>query len=150
MFSGFLKEYTLTSDISVSHFRYGSFIKGADDFSGNKVPSVPASVLSIMGEIITRPGFYLRTSYYGSAPVWLNDANTAKAPAYHLLGTQLGWKKKEKGAFRLSVYAGVDNLLDEIYSPGNDINAAGGRYFNAAPRRNFYTGLQIKWVKLKR
>jgi len=36
-------------------------------------------------------------------------------------------------------------VLDETYSLGNDINAAGGRYYNAAPKRNYYAGLAINF-----
>ena len=42
-----------------------------------------------------------------------------------------------------NVYFGVDNALNEKYSLGNDLNAAGGRYFNAAPKRNFFAGVRI-------
>ena len=59
----------------------------------------------------------------------------------------MSWKKREKGPYRLNIYAGVDNLLDETYSMGNDINAAGGRYYNAAPKRNFYIGIALQWLK---
>jgi iron complex outermembrane receptor protein len=41
------------------------------------------------------------------------------------------------------VFVGANNLLNEIYSLGNDINAAGGRYFNAAPALNYYAGLSL-------
>lgn len=148
-YGSLLKEISLRSDISVSHFRYGSFVRGSDDFSGNKVPSVPASSVSFLGEFSSRSGVYLKITYYGNAPVYLNDANTAKAAPYHLLGTQLGWKKKEKGPFSLNIYTGIDNLLDETYSLGNDINAAGGRYYNAAAPRNFYAGFFLQWTKSK-
>jgi iron complex outermembrane receptor protein len=42
------------------------------------------------------------------------------------------------------LFVGADNLLNEKYSLGNDINAFGGRYFNAAATRNFYAGIKMK------
>ncbi len=57
---------------------------------------------------------------------------------------RIGWKKMGTHKTRYSIYAGADNLLDEVYSLGNDINAAGGRYYNAAPRRNYYVGLSFQ------
>jgi iron complex outermembrane receptor protein len=42
--------------------------------------------------------------------------------------------------------AGGDNLLDETYSLGDDVNASGGRYYNVAPGINFYTNLQIRFL----
>ena len=47
----------------------------------------------------------------------------------------------------MNFYAGADNLLDEMYSLGNDINAVSNRFYNAAPRRNYYVGLSIQWIK---
>lgn len=33
----------------------------------------------------------------------------------------------------LDIFAGADNVFDETYSLGNDINAAANRFFNVAP-----------------
>jgi len=45
------------------------------------------------------------------------------------------------------LFMGADNLLNTKYSLGNDINAAAGRYYNAAPGRNFYIGVIIGFPK---
>lgn len=148
--SNFLRSITARTDITLNHFRYGSFIKGSDDFSGNELPSVPSAVFTLLTELQFNYGIYLNASYYGASSIYMNDANTAKADPYHLLGCQLGWKKKERGAYRLNIYAGIDNLLDESYSLGNDINAAGNRFYNAAPRRNYYAGVSVQWIKQKK
>ena len=44
--SKFLDYCQFRVDYTYNHFRYGSFIKGADDFSGKTVPSIPANTLS--------------------------------------------------------------------------------------------------------
>lgn len=143
------RNFTIRCDVMLNNFHYGSFKKGADDFSGKKLPSVPSSVLSLLGDIYLKNGIYFRTSYYGSSSIYLNDANTAKAEPYHLLGMQLGWKKKIKKQYELNIFTGADNLLDETFSLGNDINAAAGRFYNAAPKRNYYAGLSLHWIKTK-
>jgi iron complex outermembrane receptor protein len=43
----------------------------------------------------------------------------------------------------LDVFAGGDNLFDVKYSLGNDINGFGGRYYNAAPGRNYFVGVSV-------
>ena len=43
----------------------------------------------------------------------------------------------------LDFFAGADNLLDEQYSLGNDLNAAGSRFYNAAAGRNYFVGLIV-------
>jgi iron complex outermembrane receptor protein len=37
----------------------------------------------------------------------------------------------------------MDNILNEVYSLGNDINAAGNRFYNPAPRRNVFAGVMV-------
>lgn len=130
-----------------NHFRYGSFEKGTDDFSGKEVPSVPSNVFSLLGDLQFRNGIYLNTTYYAASRIYLNDANTASTDAYHLLGARVGFKKTFHRQYKLNFYAGADNLLDEQYSLGTDINAAGGRYYNAAPGRNYYLGVALQWIK---
>ncbi|MGQ0737573.1 MAG: TonB-dependent receptor domain-containing protein, partial [Bacteroidota bacterium] len=148
LYGSFFKNFSVRTDVTLNHFRYGSFIKGPDDFSGKKVPSVPSSVLTMLADIHSNTGLYLNANYYAASPIYMNDANTAKAEPYHLLGCKLGWIKPfDKLRIRLNIYFGADNLLDETYSLGNDINAAAGRFYNAAPRRNFYAGFSFQWIK---
>jgi len=45
----------------------------------------------------------------------------------------------------LDVFVVADNLLNKHYSLGNDINAAGNRYFNPAAKRNFIVGCNVKF-----
>jgi iron complex outermembrane receptor protein len=45
---------------------------------------------------------------------------------------------------KFQLYAGVDNLLNQTYSLGNDINGFGGRYFNVAAGRNYFAGVKYK------
>lgn len=142
------RHFTVSADVTLNNFRYGSFVKGTDDFSGNKLPSVPSSVLSLLGDLYFKSGIYFRTTYYGSSSIYMNDANSAKAEPYHLLGMQLGWKKGiKKHQYELNFYAGADNFLNETYSLGNDINAAANRFYNAAPARNYYMGVSLQWAK---
>jgi len=145
---GFIDYVSIRPAYTISNFTYGSFVKGTTDFSGKYLPSVPKYIFSLLADIQTSKGLYLNTSYYTASRIFLDDANTASAGAYHLVGCRLGWKIPLKGTIKLNVYAGADNLLDETYSLGNDINAAGGRYYNAAPKRNYYVGIAFQWNKL--
>lgn len=145
---GFLHYYRVNAAYTFNAFRYGQYIRGLnDDYSGNKVPSVPAHTLSLLLDIQFARGFYSYTTFYSASRIWLNDANTAVADDYQVLGWRIGWKKTFNRKHRLNIYAGADNLLDQVYSLGHDINAAGGRYYNAAPRRNFYAGISLQWLK---
>jgi len=145
--NSFLDQLYIQTDLTFSHFRYGNFVRGSEDYSGKTVPSVPAGTFSALADIKLHNGIYTDLTYYAASLIYLNDANSAAANAYHLFGARLGWKKQTKKmkdhSYRFNFYAGADNLLNEQYSLGNDINAAGGRYYNAAPRRNYYAGISI-------
>jgi len=78
-----------------------------------------------------------------TAAIPLNDANTVYAPHYNLLQAKIGWQHKFNHKNRLEIYAGSDNLLNEKYSLGDDLNATGSRYYNAAPLRNYYAGFSV-------
>lgn len=145
--SWLLDYFILQADYTYNHFRYGSFVKGTEDFSGNTVPSVPSNTLSGILDMNIKNGLYINTTYYAASKIFLNDANTAIAAPYHLLGARIGWKKNIQKKYKLNIYTGADNLLNEKYSLGNDINAAANRFYNAAPRRNYYAGISFQWVK---
>lgn len=143
----FLDYLAIRTDYTYNRFRYGSFIKGVDNFSDKTVPSVPSNTFSVLGDVQLKYGIYSNLTYYAASKLFLNDANTASAEDYHLLGVRVGWKKNLKAIYKLNFYAGADNLLDETYSLGNDINAAANRFYNAAPARNFYAGVSFQWIK---
>ncbi len=141
------------SRVWISHtlndFIYKEFKQLTNDYAGKKLPSVAKHTIAAGADIITGPGFYLNITYYYSDPVYLNDANTDAAASYNLLGARLGWKKIASGNNRFELFAGVDNAFDVTYSLGNDINAAGGRYYNVAAGRNFYCGLTLNMYQKK-
>lgn len=141
--NGLLRKLGLRNAATFSHFRFAGYANSGQDYSGKKLSGVPAFSL-VSGLEGTFPvGFsaYLQHNYTSSIP--LDDANTVRAKAYHLL--QLGIKYKNSGiiGFPIEIFANADNLLNQQYSLGNDLNAAAGRYYNAAPLRNFSAGVKV-------
>jgi len=137
----FLQVISIKGSYTYSHFRYVDFKQVNSDFSGNVLPSVPAHTVSLLADLRWKPGFFVHTTFYAASAIWLNDANTARADAYQLLTFKAGYGKKVR------FFIGVDNLLDETYSLGNDINAFGGRFFNVAAGRNFFVGVGLQISK---
>ncbi len=123
-------------------FRYRSFLQEQEDYSGNRIPGVPEHLVTLGLHLGFPKGFSLQSNWMYSDAMPLDDANTVYAGSFQLLQLQLGWQTS-LGAWELRVCGGVDNLLDEQYSLGNDVNAFGGRYFNAAPGRNYYVTLAV-------
>lgn len=143
----FVKKIQTHIAYTLHDFTYGNYVNNNVNYKDHILPSVPKHSIAATIAIQTRTGIYLHSSWYYAGNIFLNDANTAAAPAYHLITGRLGYIVPLT-THQLNIYAGIDNILNEKYSLGNDINAAAGRYFNAAPGRNFYIG--IAWNRDKK
>jgi len=141
--NSFINTAKLWASYTWNNFTYDDFKQLTNDFSGKKLPSVAKNTVASGLDISTKPGIYINLTYYYSDPIPLNDANTEFASSYNLLGSRIGWKKNLKKKNNLEFFAGIENAFDVTYSLGNDINAAGGRYYNAAPGRNYYGGVSL-------
>lgn len=126
-----------------NHFRYHDFKQLNTDFSGKKLPGAAANTFSAGADITTKPGLYANLTWFYSDPIALNDANTDIASSYNLFGGRIGWRKTYRKT-TLDIFAGADNLFNIRYSLGNDINAAGGRYYNTAPGTAYFVGIIVR------
>ena len=124
-------------------FHYSSFTQGTSNYSGNRLPSVPPQTVVAGADILTRVGFYTNITYTYADHIALNDANTAWAGSYNLLGYRVGYRHVLSNRIKLDLFAGEDNVFNTRYSLGNDINAAAGRYYNAAPGSNYFVGISV-------
>jgi iron complex outermembrane receptor protein len=126
------------------HFRYNDFKQVATDFSGKQLPSVAPNTVATGIDVTTRPGWYANINYYYSDRIPLNDANSEFASSYNLLGFKTGFKFQLGKHIKADVYVVADNLFNQTYSLGNDINAAGNRFYNAAPGVNYQAGIGLQ------
>ncbi len=130
-------------------FEYRDFTQLEADYSGNRIPGIARQTVAAGLDLEVFQKATVHLTYQYVDPIFLNDANSAKATAYQLLGAKLGavlykWNSKKGNTGEISWFAGADNLLNQNYSLGNDINAVGGRYYNAAARRNYFTGIRVQ------
>lgn len=129
-------------------FKYDQFVQLNDDFSGNRLPGVAPHTFTVMADVNHKSGFFAFLSLNHNAKIALNDGNTQYANDFQLVSMKLGYQKQVRN-IPFQLFVGSDNLLDQTYSLGNDINGFGGRYYNVAPGRSFYFGLKLGWVKNK-
>lgn len=136
---GFTRGIQLMGSYTYSHFVFSNYNNAGKDFSGNALTGVPKNIAtaSLLVEFPARVSLYGQYTYTDRLP--LDDANTAFAKEYHLVLAKLNWGVNKW----LALYAGADNILDQRYSSGNDLNAVGNRYYNPAPGRNFYGGVRV-------
>jgi iron complex outermembrane receptor protein len=128
-------------------FHYKSFKQVNTDFSAKRLPGVPEHTIVSGLDIACKAGLYLNVTYNYSDPIYVNDANTDHATSFNLIGARLGYRKIFHQKIGMEIFTGAENLTDTRYSLGNDINAAAGRYYNAAPGRSYFLGLSLQWIK---
>jgi iron complex outermembrane recepter protein len=140
--SGFITDFILWSSYTYNHYRFDDYENDGNDFSGNKLTGVAPTIV-VGGLDITMKKIYVNITANYTDAIPLNDANTEYASEYFLLGGRIGYRSVIGENFGLELFTGIDNALDKRYSLGNDLNAVGGRYYNAAALRNFYVGLKL-------
>lgn len=140
---GFLRAVSLHSSLSYNYYRFSDYISKDGDYTNNKMTAVPDWVWTNNFSIDLTHDFSLNISHNHTSSMPLNDANTVYAKGYNLLQLKASWNTNFIKKSKLQFFMGVDNLLNEKYSLGNDINAFGNRFFNPAPLRNYYAGLKV-------
>lgn len=141
--NGFFRQVRYRQGYSFNHSQYQEYAQQGQNYEGNKIPGLAPHTLTSSLSLHTQAGFTLQADWQFVDAIPLNDANTVYAEAYHLLRAKLGYTLR-LGGFESELFAGSDNLLNEVYSLGNDLNPQyGERYFQPAAARSFFAGLRI-------
>ncbi len=127
-------------------FHYDRFAQLSNNYSGKEMPGTPANTISAGVHLSATFGVYIDVNYYFCDRIALDDANNAFSAVYNLLGSRVGYKKQMR-KYAFDIFAGANNILDQKYSLGNDINAVNGRYYNAAPPINYYAGISVSYLR---
>jgi iron complex outermembrane receptor protein len=139
----FFRQLQLANSFTFNRFKFNNYKEGSNDYSGNYLTGVPKYV-SITGLTLKFPvGFFAFAQYNYTARIPLNDSNSNYSESYHLIYFKAGWESSAHQSLTYKIYAGIDNLLNEQYSLGNDLNATGERYYNPAAARNYFAGLNV-------
>jgi iron complex outermembrane receptor protein len=140
---GVISNVKIWNSYTYNHYRFSDYHTDVNDLSGNSLTGIPP-VVNVTGLDIALAGtFYLNATANYTDHIPLTDDNSTYANEYFLLGARAGYKTNITTGL-LEFYTGIDNALDRTYSLGNDLNAAAGRFYNAAAGRNFYFGASFK------
>ncbi len=140
----FISQLNIWLSHTYQHFRYKDFKQVTTDFSGNKIPSIAPHTIATGIEVVTKIGVYGNVNYYYSDAIPLNDANSEFASSYNLLGFKAGYRFTIGKHLKADLFVSGDNLFNQTYSLGNDINAAANRFYNAAPGVNYLAGIGLQ------
>lgn len=143
----FLTSLTAWFNHTYQDFHYKNFKQVTNDFSGKQIPGIAPHTVVTGIDFSTKPGWYGSLTYYYSDRIALNDANSEFATSYNLLGFKTGFKKSFGDHVKADFFISADNLFNQTYSLGNDINAAGSRFYNAAAGVNYQAGISLQFGK---
>jgi iron complex outermembrane receptor protein len=144
-----LENLRLTVSYTYSDFEFDDFIDNdGNDFSGNTIPGIPESFL--FAELAYRHprGYFGTLDFRYVDELYANNSNSVVVDSYTLTNVRAGIEL-DVGSFTVTPFVGVNNLFDESYNSAIVINAfgppGGQRYYEPAPDRNIYTGVEIRY-----
>ncbi len=139
----FVQELRVFTSYTFNDYRFKNYRQLKTDLSENALTGVPRQVWVWGLDLQTKIGFYTNATLNFTDRIPLNDANLIYAKSYKLLQAKAGFRR-DFGRIGLNIYVAGDNLLNETYSLGNDINAIGSRFYNTAMPRNWQMGASVR------
>ncbi len=153
----FVTQFRPFAALTYSDFKFVDYkILGSDNeikavYDGNQLTGIAPWQINAGFNLSTKSGFHFNCNYFYSDPLPLNDANSAYNAAYALVNLKLSYSLTVARHYGIDVYAGADNVTNSHYSSFVALNAVGfdgakPAYFNPSLPRNFFGGLNLKYV----
>jgi iron complex outermembrane receptor protein len=112
--------------------------------AGSRLPGVPAQ--QAFGVVSWTPGGFAGFGIAGEVQyvgrLYVNDLNTAFAPAYTIGNVRVGFGQ-DVARFRISEYVRVNNVANVNYVGSVIVSDTNGRYYEPSPGRNWYAGVSV-------
>jgi iron complex outermembrane receptor protein len=126
---------------TLSKNRFKDFILDGDDLSENLIPGIPSQTLDleVLFKLFKKSKLILTNRLIGDR--YADNLNETLVSSYNIFNV-----KYSKEFFKQSEFSlGVNNLFNEEFYDNIRINAFGKRYYEPAPKRNFYFGINFSF-----
>jgi len=141
----FADQWRLDSALTLARYEFDRFSTPGEQYDGNRIPGLPEQtwVNQLTWEGRDERFAMLETQYVGDMVA--DNANETEVDSYWLVNLRAGdgWQLTDKT--RLNAYVGVRNLLDEEHYANVRLNASFGRFYEPAPGRSVYGGLEVSF-----
>lgn len=128
-----------------SDFTFDEFMdEGGNDFGGRALPGLPENFGYAGLSYDSDAGWHARLEAIYSGTLYADNANEDPVDSYLVTNFRAS-RSFESGRWQVRPYLGVNNLFDERYNSNIRINAFGARYYEPAPGRNFYAGIDVRY-----
>lgn len=129
---------------TVSDFRYRSHQMGAAILDGRAIPGIPTH--TVRANLRLEPRWarkaWSAVDVSHASGHFVDDTLTVRTDGWVQVDLRAGWEGNV-GGWRLAPFVAINNVLDQHYVSSVVINAARGRYYEPAPGRNAYIGLEL-------
>jgi iron complex outermembrane receptor protein len=123
--------------------RFQDYLVAGVSLEGRRVPGVAGHWLEAGALATPVRGWHARVQLRRTGRTPVDDANTAFAPAYTLVGARVDGVLAVAG-IDVEPYLGVENFFDREYIAAVTVNAFGGRYYEPGSGRSLYAGLRLQ------
>lgn len=136
-------QWRLDSALTLARYEFDQFATPTQSFGGNRIPGLPEQswVNQLTWQGLDERFATLETQYVGDMVA--DNANDTDVESYWLVNLRVGDGWQLGGDTRLNAYLGVRNLLDEEHYANVRINGTFGRFYEPAPGRSVYGGLEV-------
>ena len=126
---------------TLSNNRFKDFILDGDDLSENLIPGIPSQMLDleVLFKLSKKRTLILTNRLIGER--YADNLNETLVSSYNIFNVKYSKEIFKQSAFSL----GVNNLFNEEFYDNIRINAFGKRYYEPAPKRNFYFGINFSF-----
>ena len=126
---------------TLSKNKFEDFIIDNNNLTDNLIPGIPSQMLDLDLIFKLSRGRSLIISNRLIGERYADNANETLISSYNLLNI-----KYSKEIFKKSeIFLGLNNAFNQEYFDNIRINAFGKRYYEPAPKRNFYFGINLSF-----
>ncbi|WP_394674533.1 TonB-dependent receptor [uncultured Chryseobacterium sp.] len=140
----FLSHFRFRFSGSFYDFTFRDYRQNQNDFSGNELTGVPKTTLSSLLNFTLFKKLSIDYSHFYTSGIPLNDGNSVWSESSFIGNIQFRYPLLFEGT-KVSLQLQVQNLYNEEYISGFDINAFGNRFYNPAAKRNFVFGVKVEF-----
>ncbi|MCI0509873.1 iron complex outermembrane receptor protein [Chromohalobacter marismortui] len=135
--------WRIDSALTLARYEYDDYVVNGNNYDGNRIPGLPEQtwINQLTWEGLDERFATLEAQYIGDMVA--DDANDVQVDDYWLVNLRAGDGWHLGGDTLLKGYMGIRNLFAQEHFANVIINATNERYFDTAPGRTVYAGMEV-------
>ncbi len=140
----FFSSAALQLSYTISDNKFKSYEINDSQLMGKKIPGIPNQLFDLSVLFKFQKELSLKMDYQFVGKRFADNLNLTEIEAHSLLNFKIS-KPFYVKRIKLNSFIGVNNILNENYFDNIRLNAFGKRYYEPAPKRNIYLGVNISF-----